>query len=158
MLAQQFDDGVGLVEAMLQQHTAAGLEMGAGGGGEMAQVVEAVLAGGQRGQRLETHVATPQMGIGVGNGEHRAIEAAQQAFSSPLLEETSLEGAQRVLVNFVGGPDTTITSWPAATQADANALPILPLEPLVKYRTGSRYCRVGPDVMRMRAMSQARPA
>ncbi len=48
------------------------------------------------------------MGIGVGHGEHRAIEAAQQAFSSPLLEETSLEGAERVLVNFVGGPDTTI--------------------------------------------------
>lgn len=49
------------------------------------------------------------MGIGLGRGEHRAIEAAQQAFSSPLLEETSLEGAQRVLVNFVGGPDTTIS-------------------------------------------------
>lgn len=49
------------------------------------------------------------MGIGTGKGEHRAIEAAQQAFSSPLLEETSLEGAQRVLVNFVGGPDTTIS-------------------------------------------------
>jgi cell division protein FtsZ len=48
------------------------------------------------------------MGIGVGKGEHRAIEAAQQAFSSPLLEEATLEGAQRVLVNFVGGPDTTI--------------------------------------------------
>jgi cell division protein FtsZ len=48
------------------------------------------------------------MGIGLGHGEHRAIEAAQQAFSSPLLEETSLEGAERVLVNFVGGPDTTI--------------------------------------------------
>jgi len=48
------------------------------------------------------------MGIGVGKGEHRAIEAAQQAFSSPLLEEAALEGAQRVLVNFVGGPDTTI--------------------------------------------------
>ncbi len=48
------------------------------------------------------------MGIGVGTGEHRAIEAAQQAFASPLLEETSLEGAQRVLVNFCGGPDTTI--------------------------------------------------
>ncbi|MFI5143931.1 MAG: cell division protein FtsZ [Thermoanaerobaculales bacterium] len=48
------------------------------------------------------------MGVGTGAGEHRAIEAAQQAFSSPLLEETSLEGAQRVLVNFVGGPDTTI--------------------------------------------------
>ena len=49
------------------------------------------------------------MGIGTGHGEHRAIEAAQQAFSSPLLEETSLEGAQRVLVNFVGGTDTTIS-------------------------------------------------
>jgi cell division protein FtsZ len=49
------------------------------------------------------------MGIGLGEGEHRAIEAAQQAFSSPLLEETSLEGAQRVLVNFVGGAETTIT-------------------------------------------------
>jgi cell division protein FtsZ len=48
------------------------------------------------------------MGIGVGKGEHRAVEAAQQAFSSPLLEEATLEGAQRVLVNFVGGPDTTI--------------------------------------------------
>ncbi|MBZ5588057.1 MAG: cell division protein FtsZ [Acidobacteriia bacterium] len=49
------------------------------------------------------------MGIGHGQGEHRAIEAAQQAFSSPLLEEASLEGAQRVLVNFVGGVDTTIS-------------------------------------------------
>jgi cell division protein FtsZ len=49
------------------------------------------------------------MGIGTGHGEHRAIEAAQQAFSSPLLEETSLEGAQRVLVNFVGGCETTIS-------------------------------------------------
>ncbi len=49
------------------------------------------------------------MGIGQGQGEHRAIEAAQQAFSSPLLEEASLEGAQRVLVNFIGGPDTTIS-------------------------------------------------
>ena len=48
------------------------------------------------------------MGIGVGTGEHRAIEAAQQAFSSPLLEEAALEGAQRVLVNFVGGPEITI--------------------------------------------------
>lgn len=49
------------------------------------------------------------MGIGSGRGEHRAIEAAQQAFSSPLLEETSLEGAQRVLVNFIGGPNTAIS-------------------------------------------------
>ncbi len=49
------------------------------------------------------------MGIGLGSGEHRAIEAAQQAFTSPLLEEASLEGAQRVLLNFLGGPDSTLT-------------------------------------------------
>lgn len=49
------------------------------------------------------------MGIGVASGEHRAVEAAQHAFSSPLLEEATLDGAQRVLVNFVGGPDSTLT-------------------------------------------------
>lgn len=49
------------------------------------------------------------MGIGVAKGEHRAVEAAQHAFSSPLLEEATLDGAQRVLVNFVGGPDSTLT-------------------------------------------------
>jgi len=60
------------------------------------------------------------MGIGVGEGEHRAVEAAQQAFSSPLLEETSLEGAQRVLVNFVGGPGTTISEINDAAELIAN--------------------------------------
>ena len=34
------------------------------------------------------------MGIGTGSGEHRAVEAAQQAIASPLLEETSIEGAR----------------------------------------------------------------
>ncbi|HNX49306.1 MAG TPA: cell division protein FtsZ, partial [Thermoanaerobaculaceae bacterium] len=48
------------------------------------------------------------MGIGVAEGEHRAVEAAQHAFSSPLLEEAVLDGAQRVLVNFVGGTDSTL--------------------------------------------------
>ena len=56
------------------------------------------------------------MGIGVASGEHRAVEAAQHAFSSPLLEEASLDGAQRVLVNFVGGPDSTLAEIDAAAQ------------------------------------------
>jgi cell division protein FtsZ len=56
------------------------------------------------------------MGIGVSSGEHRAVEAAQHAFSSPLLEEASLDGAQRVLVNFVGGPDSTLAEIDAAAQ------------------------------------------
>jgi cell division protein FtsZ len=39
------------------------------------------------------------MGTGVAEGENRAIEAAQRAISSPLLEETSIRGARGVLIN-----------------------------------------------------------
>ena len=42
------------------------------------------------------------MGIGKGNGENRAVEAAKQAISSPLLE-TSIKGAKGVLLNITGG-------------------------------------------------------
>ncbi|NOZ77884.1 MAG: cell division protein FtsZ [Acidobacteria bacterium] len=48
------------------------------------------------------------MGIGSASGEHRAVEAAQQATSSPLLEETSIEGARGVLINITGGKDLTL--------------------------------------------------
>jgi cell division protein FtsZ len=39
------------------------------------------------------------MGTGMAEGEHRAVEAAQRAISSPLLEETSIRGAKGVLIN-----------------------------------------------------------
>jgi cell division protein FtsZ len=39
------------------------------------------------------------MGTGMAEGENRAIEAAQRAISSPLLEETSIRGARGVLIN-----------------------------------------------------------
>ena len=48
------------------------------------------------------------MGIGLASGEHRAVEAAQQAIASPLLEETSIEGARGVLINISGGDDLTL--------------------------------------------------
>jgi cell division protein FtsZ len=48
------------------------------------------------------------MGTGVSTGEHRAVEAAQRAISSPLLEEASIEGAKGVLINVTGGPDMTL--------------------------------------------------
>ncbi len=48
------------------------------------------------------------MGTGVARGEKRAIEAAHQAISSPLLEESSIHGAQGVLVNITGGLDMTL--------------------------------------------------
>ena len=48
------------------------------------------------------------MGTGRASGENRAIEATQQAISSPLLEEASIEGARGVLINITGGPDLTL--------------------------------------------------
>jgi len=44
------------------------------------------------------------MGTGVGQGENRAVEAAQRAISNPLLEDSSIEGAKGVIVNITGGP------------------------------------------------------
>jgi cell division protein FtsZ len=48
------------------------------------------------------------MGAGSGRGEHRALEAAQKAVASPLLDETSIEGARGILINFTGGPDLSL--------------------------------------------------
>jgi cell division protein FtsZ len=48
------------------------------------------------------------MGTGYARGENRAIEATQEAISSPLLEEASIKGAKGVLINITGGPDLTL--------------------------------------------------
>jgi cell division protein FtsZ len=48
------------------------------------------------------------MGAGRASGEHRAMEATQQAISSPLLEEATIEGAKGVLINITGGLDLTL--------------------------------------------------
>ena len=48
------------------------------------------------------------MGTGIGRGENRAMEAAQQAISSPLLDNISITGATGVLVNITGGADLTL--------------------------------------------------
>jgi len=45
------------------------------------------------------------LGCGAASGPNRAMEAAQAAISSPLLDELSIEGASSILVNVVGGPD-----------------------------------------------------
>ena len=50
---------------------------------------------------------TALMGIGFAEGDHRAIEAAQAAVNSPLLE-TEISGARAVLVNVTAGPDLTL--------------------------------------------------
>lgn len=48
------------------------------------------------------------MGTGFGRGENRAVEAAQEAISSPLLDNLSIAGAAGVLINITGGMDLTI--------------------------------------------------
>lgn len=48
------------------------------------------------------------MGTGIGRGENRAVEAAQQAIASPLLDNVSITGATGVLVNITGGEDLTL--------------------------------------------------
>jgi cell division protein FtsZ len=45
------------------------------------------------------------MGAATASGDNRAIEAAQKAISSPLLEDISIQGARGVLINITGGPD-----------------------------------------------------
>ena len=55
------------------------------------------------------------MGAGRARGENRAIEATQQAISSPLLEEATIQGAKGVLINITGGPDLTLFEVNAAS-------------------------------------------
>ena len=53
---------------------------------------------------IMTNAGSSLMGIGSARGEHRALEAASNAISSPLLE-SSIEGARGVLINISGGSD-----------------------------------------------------
>jgi cell division protein FtsZ len=48
------------------------------------------------------------MGTGVATGESRAVEAANGAISSPLLEDASVKGARGVIINVTGGPDLSL--------------------------------------------------
>ena len=72
---------------------------------------------------------TAMMGIGLASGENRALDAAQQATNSNLLE-ASIAGASRVLFSIAGGPDLTLTEVDAAAahgrglrrRADANII------------------------------------
>ena len=68
---------------------------------------------------------TAMMGIGIATGENRALDAAQQATNSNLLE-ASIAGASRVLFSIAGGPDLTLTEVDEAARtveacADENA-------------------------------------
>ncbi|MEX2089184.1 MAG: cell division protein FtsZ, partial [Bacteroidota bacterium] len=55
------------------------------------------------------------MGSGIAKGDNRAIEAANQAISSPLLDGVSIAGAQGILVNITGGRNMTLVEVDEAT-------------------------------------------
>ncbi len=62
------------------------------------------------------------MGTGVARGENRAVEAARSAISSPLLEETSIEGARGVLLNISGGRDLALDEVAEAARVISDAV------------------------------------
>ena len=57
------------------------------------------------------------MGVGVGRGENRAIEAVKKACHSPLQEKIVIDGARGVLINITGGPDITMHEINEATSS-----------------------------------------
>ena len=63
---------------------------------------------------------TALLGIGMGHGEHRAIEAAMAAVASPLLE-TSMDGARSILLSITGGSDLSLWEVNEAAKAVSEA-------------------------------------
>lgn len=69
---------------------------------------------------IMSNQGTALMGIGVAKGEGRAVEAAKKAISSPLLE-TSIDGAQGILMNITGGTDLSLYEVQEAADLVASA-------------------------------------
>ena len=59
-------------------------------------------------KRIMGSMGKALMGSGTAAGENRAVEAAQKAISSPLLDEATVDGAQGILINITGGEDLTL--------------------------------------------------
>jgi cell division protein FtsZ len=70
---------------------------------------------------IMTGMGRALMGTGRGAGDKRAVEAAQQAISSPLLEDVTLNGATGILLNITGGPDLTLAEMNEACSLIAEA-------------------------------------
>ena len=59
-------------------------------------------------QNIMSSMGMALMGTGTASGENRAVEAAQRAISSPLLEDNTIQGAQGILLNITGGSDLSL--------------------------------------------------
>ena len=67
------------------------------------------------------------MGIGLGSGDNRAVDAATNAINNPLLEDARIEGAKGILVSVTGGPDLALAELDEIVRlitgnADADAM------------------------------------
>jgi cell division protein FtsZ len=69
---------------------------------------------------IMTDAGNALLGIGMGSGEHRAIDAALKAASSPLLE-TSMDGAKAILLSITGGRDLSLWEVNEAAKAVSEA-------------------------------------
>ena len=69
---------------------------------------------------IMSNQGTALMGIGIAKGDGRAVEAAKKAISSPLLE-TSIDGAQGILMNITGGKDLSLYEVQEAADLVASA-------------------------------------
>tara|TARA_B100002051_G_C16734799_1_gene640552 strand:+ start:2003 stop:3172 length:1170 start_codon:yes stop_codon:yes gene_type:complete len=63
-----------------------------------------------------TESGTALLGIGIGSGRSRAVEAAQAAISSPLLETERIDGAKGCVINISGGKDMTLEDMTTASE------------------------------------------
>ena len=57
---------------------------------------------------IMSHMGRAVMGMGIGSGENRAVDAVKRAISSPLLEDSSIEGSKGILINISGGADLAL--------------------------------------------------
>ncbi len=57
---------------------------------------------------IMTGMGSAMMGMGEGEGENRALEAARAAIDNPLLDDVTMKGARGVLINITGGYDMTL--------------------------------------------------
>jgi cell division protein FtsZ len=63
---------------------------------------------------IMSEMGMAMMGSGAATGANRAVEAAQKAIASPLLEDVSIRGAKGVLINITGGHDLSLHEVDAA--------------------------------------------
>ena len=63
-----------------------------------------------------TEAGTALLGIGMGSGRSRALEAAQAAINSPLLEAARIDGAKGCVINISGGKDMTLEDMTSASE------------------------------------------